>query len=104
MVLVQYHNKEIEALIAHGKSSLYRKVSNKRSFVKSLRAFVHLLKVLRTISDLEKFHHLQYKKGVEYSSVIIEEKNLEGLLIFYEQNSGQTITITELICTKQQGL
>lgn len=104
MVLVRYHNTEIEALIAYGRSNLYRKFSGKRAFVEALRAFVHLLKVLRNISDLEKFRYLHYIKGVECSSVIIADKKLEGLLIFYEHNSGQAITITELKCTKQQEL
>ena len=104
MVFVTYHNKEIEELIANGKSSLYRKFSGKRAFVGALRAFIHLLKVLRNISDLEKFHYLHYNKGVESSSVIIAENKFEGLLTFYENNSGQTIIITELKDAKQHEL
>lgn len=104
MVLVEYHNKEIEELVAYGTSSLYRMFSGKKTFVKSLRAFVHLLKVIRHISDLENFRYLHYKKGGECSSVVIEGSKLEGLLIFYEHNFGQTITITELKYTKQKEL
>jgi predicted transcriptional regulator len=104
MVLVEYHNKEIEELVAYGTSSLYRMFSGKKTFVKSLRAFVHLLKVIRDISDLEKFHYLQYNKGEECSSVVIEGSKLEGLLTFCEHHSGRTITITELKYTKQKGL
>lgn len=104
MVLVKYHNKEIEELVACGTSSLYRKFSGKKAFIEALRAFVHLLKVIRHISDLDNFHYLHYKKSEECSSVVIEGSKLEGLLTFCEHNFGQTITITELKYTKQKEL
>lgn len=104
MVLVKYHNTEIEELVIHGTSNLYRKFSGKKAFVEALRAFVHLLKVIRNISDLEKFHYLHYNQGTECSSVVIAGSKLEGLLTFCEHNFGQTITITELEYAKQQEL
>lgn len=63
----------------------------------ALRSFYAILEILDDTTDLKRYDYLQYKKGVEISSVLISASKMQGKLLFKEYDYGSRIEILDLI-------
>lgn len=97
MIDIIYGNSELKSLMLEGKSTLYKEIVKKRGFLKSLRAFLLVLKVLRNTKDLLLYEQYGYKSNVKVSYVLIASANIERKLLFTEQEQGTRIVINDLI-------
>jgi len=99
MVNITYHNKELESLITKGKSLTYKRLLNKRTFIKALHSFVALLSVIDNTMELKPYKWLKFLRGVDFSTVTIEECGISGNLLFKEVDFGHCIVLYDLILT-----
>ena len=96
MIKVSHRNIELKALIERGKSSAYRKLEAKKTFLNTLRAFFFVLEIIHSTKDLLLYKQYNYIKGEEKSSVNIITSKMKGKLLFRESAEGRSIDILEL--------
>lgn len=96
MIKIYHQNREIESLVTTDKSTLYKELSRKKSFLNALRAFYSILGVIDNVRELMVYTYLQYKSK-ELSSVLIAGAGVSKRLIFLEHDNGKSILILELI-------
>lgn len=63
----------------------------------ALRSFYTILEILDDTTELKRYEYLQYKRGVEISSVLISASKIQGKLLFKEYDHGGRIDILDLI-------
>ena len=97
MIKIDYNNKELERLITKGKSSLYKGISRKKSFMKTLQAFSYLLRFLFSTEDLLLYKQYHYKRYSSTSLVLINGSGIQRKLLFSERDQGKSIIINDLI-------
>lgn len=95
-MMIIHKNIELKALIEKGKSSTYRKLEAKKTFLKALRAFFFVIGILNDTKELLLYKQYNYKKGEDISSVNINASHINGLLLFKESEDGRIIDICEL--------
>ena len=96
MINVSHRNIELKALIEKGKSSAYRKLEERKSFLNTLRAFFFVLEIINSTRDLLLYKQYNYIKGEEKSSVSIITSKFKCILLFRESKEGKSIDILEL--------
>jgi len=96
MILVNHKNIELQTLIEKGQSRAYKKLEAKKTFLKVLRSFFDVIRIMDNTDDLNLYTSYNYKKGVELSSVCIIGSKIEGMLLFREFEEGCRIDILEL--------
>lgn len=96
MIKVNHRNIELKALIEKGKSSVYRKLEAKKTFLKVLRSFFVVIGILNDIEGLRMYKQYNYIKGVDTSSVSIITSKFKCILLFRESKEGKSIDILEL--------
>ena len=96
MITVTHSNIELKSLIERGKSSAYRKLESKKSFLKVLRAFFGVIGILNNTKDLLMYKQFNYIKGIEISSVSFIVSKINCMLLFRENEEGSKIDILEL--------
>jgi len=96
MIKVSHRNLELKALIEKGKSSAYRKLEAKKTFLNTLRAFFFVLGIVNSTKDLLLYKQYSYIKGEETSCVSIITSKIKGMLLFRESAEGRSIDILEL--------
>ena len=97
MIGVRYDNPELKSLMLEGKSTIYKEIAGKRGFLKSLRAFLFLLRFLHDTKELFLYKQYGYKPSVKVSYVLITGSNIHRKLLFTEQEQGTSIIINDLI-------
>ena len=96
MINIEYDNPELEMLLLEGKSILYKEIQGKKGFVKSLQAFLFLLKVISNTKELSFYKQYGYMPSKEESYVLIKGSKISRKLMFVETDQGRCITITNL--------
>ena len=80
-----------------GRSKAYAGLIRNRKFLKSLKAFLFLLRFLQTTKDLLLYKQYHYEKRGKMSCVFISGSNLQTKLLFRENEHGTGIIINDLI-------
>ena len=96
MIIINHRDTELKALLERGKSSTYRKLEAKKTFLNALRAFFFVLEIINSTKDLLLYRQYNYIKGEDKSSVSIITSKIKGMLLFKEYEEGRRIDILEL--------
>ena len=108
MIKVRHRNIELKALIEKGKSSAYRKLEAKNTFLKALRSFFVVIGILNDIEGLRMYRQYNYIKGVDIEGASFCKISRKRML-FLKINSEKAwsfelfaIPLHSLSGTKQQ--
>lgn len=96
MIVVNVLNLELKSLVEKGKSSVYRKLESKKTFLNALSAFFVVLEILNNTKDLLMYQQYHYNKDVEISWVLIMASRMKATLFFKELEEGRRIDIIGL--------